>query len=151
MKTNHMRYILLAITALLSLTACEIESHSNGKLDGFWHLERVDTIATGGIADMSSDLIFWAVQSKLVEMGNRAANATDANKYIFRFSHAGGKLSLSEGRLSNRIYGDPLLEDVAPLRPFGISQLNEVFDVDALTGSKMILRSATLRLTFRKF
>ena len=54
MKRNKIRYILLSMVALFSLSACEIETHDNDKLDGFWHLERVDTIATGGVCDMST-------------------------------------------------------------------------------------------------
>lgn len=29
------------------LNSCEVDSSDNGDLDGFWHLESVDTLATG--------------------------------------------------------------------------------------------------------
>lgn len=149
MKRNNIRYILLSMVALFSLSACEIETHDNDKLDGFWHLERVDTIATGGVCDKSKDLVFWSVQSMFVEVSERSK--VDNNKYIFSFSHSNGKLSLFDARLSDRRKGDPEVEDPAILQPYGVSKLNETFEVTQLTGSKMQLKSETLLLVFRKF
>lgn len=149
MKRNKIRYILLSMVALFSLSACEIETHDNDKLDGFWHLERIDTIATGGVCDKSKDLVFWSVQSMFVEVSERSK--VDNNKYIFSFSHSNGKLSLFDARLSDRRKGDPEVEDPAVLQPYGVSKLNETFEVTQLTGSKMQLKSETLLLVFRKF
>lgn len=149
MKRNKIRYILLSMVALFSLSACEIETHDNDKLDGFWHLERVDTIATGGVCDKSKDLVFWSVQSMFVEVSERSEVGN--NKYIFSFSHSNGKLSLFDARLSDRRKGDPEVEDPAILQPYGVSKLNETFEVTQLTGSKMQLKSETLLLVFRKF
>lgn len=137
------------MVALLSLSACEIETHDNDKLDGFWHLERVDTIATGGVCDKSKDLVFWSVQSMFVEVSERSKVNND--KYIFSFSHRDGKLSLFDARLSDRSNGDPEVEDPIILHPYGISKLNETFEVMQLTGSKMQLKSESLLLVFRKF
>ena len=137
------------MVALFSLSACEIETHDNDKLDGFWHLERVDTIATGGVCDKSKDFVFWSVQSMFVEVSERSK--VDNNKYIFSFSHSNGKLSLFDARLSDRRKGDPEVEDPAILQPYGVSKLNETFEVTQLTGSKMQLKSETLLLVFRKF
>lgn len=149
MKRNKLRYILLLMVVLFSLSACEIETHDNDKLDGFWHLERVDTIATGGVCDKSKDLVFWSVQSMFVEVSERSQ--VGENKYIFSFSHRDGKLSLFDARLSDRSKGDPEVEDPIILQPYGISKLNETFEVVQLTGSKMQLKSETLLLVFRKF
>ena len=55
MKKNISKYIAIATLALGTLTACEIESHDNGKIDGFWHLEHIDTLATGGTLDVSNE------------------------------------------------------------------------------------------------
>lgn len=149
MKRNKIRYILLSMVVLFSLSACEIETHDNDKLDGFWHLERVDTIATGGVCDMSKELVYWSVQSMLVEVSERSKVNND--KYFFSFSHRDGKLSLFDARLSDRSNGDPEVEDPTSLHPYGISKLNETFEVVQLTGSKMQLKSETLLLVFRKF
>lgn len=149
MKRNKLRYILLSMVALFSLSACEIETHDNDKLDGFWHLERVDTIATGGVCDMSQQKVFWSVQAMIIEVSDRSNLNND--KYIFSFSHRDGKLSLFDARLSDRRKGDPEVKDSTVLQLYGISKLNETFEVMQLTGSKMQLKSETLLLVFRKF
>ena len=84
-----------------------------------------------------------------VEVSERSK--VDNNKYIFSFSHSNGKLSLFDARLSDRRKGDPEVEDPAVLQPYGVSKLNETFEVTQLTGSKMQLKSETLLLVFRKF
>ena len=45
----------------------------------------------------------------------------------------------------------PLTEVTNDLRYYGINNLPEGFAKEALSGSKMILRSKTLRLKFKKF
>ena len=40
--------ILFFAVLVFTLSSCEIETSQNGDLDGFWHLEQVDTLATGG-------------------------------------------------------------------------------------------------------
>ena len=149
MKRNKIRYILLSMVTLFSLSACEIETHDNGKLDGFWHLEKVDTIATGGVCDMSQQKVFWSVQAMIIEVSDRSNLNND--KFIFSFSHRDGKLSLFNAHKSDRTEGDPIIEDPTILQPFGISNVNDNFEVMQLTGSKMMLKSETLRLVFRKF
>ena len=42
-------FLYIAMVPMLSLTlgGCSIEMSDNGELDGYWHLERVDTLSTG--------------------------------------------------------------------------------------------------------
>ena len=147
MKKNISKYIAITALALGTLTACEIESHDNGKIDGFWHLEHIDTLATGGTLDVSNEKLFWSVQVRLLEVSNKTTGA----KYIFSFRQANGSLYLSNPLVSDRIKGDPEVEDVKVLAPYGINSLDETFAVEALDGKKMILRSETLRLKLKKF
>lgn len=147
MKKNISNYIAIATLALGTLTACEIESHDNGKIDGFWHLERIDTLATGGTLDVSNEKLFWSVQVRLLEVSNRATGS----KYIFSFRQADGSLYLYDPLVSDRREGDPVVEDVKVLAPYGINSLEETFAVEAIDGKKMILRSETLRLNLKKF
>lgn len=147
MKKNISKYIAITALALGTLTACEIESHDNGKIDGFWHLEHIDTLATGGTLDISNEKLFWSVQVRLLEVSNKTTGA----KYIFSFRQANGSLYLSNPLVSDRIKGDPEVEDVKVLAPYGINSLDETFAVEALDGKKMILKSETLRLNLKKF
>ena len=144
-----MRFLAMAAFMTAALTACEIETHDNGKLDGFWHLEQVDTIATGGVKDVSRKRLFWSVQSKLVELSDRSVIPNQ--RYIFSFRHVDGMLSVFDARVSDRIVGDTALTDIDIVRPFGVNMFEEDFEVEALDGGKMILKSQTLRLRLKKF
>lgn len=61
---KRMIYLIAAISLVLS--SCTLETSDNGDLDGFWHLERVDTLATGNYLDLSRERVFWGVQHKLI-------------------------------------------------------------------------------------
>ena len=45
-------------------SACTIEMSDNGDLDGYWHLEQVDTLATGGKLNLSKERVFWGLHHK---------------------------------------------------------------------------------------
>ena len=149
---KRMRYIFVALAALftvsLALTSCELETSDNGKLDGFWHLERVDTLATGHSCDLSGQLLFWSVQMKLLSVTDRNYRLHSA---FFRFEHTDAQLRLYEPRTDDRMNDDPLIEDVTAIAPFGVNSLDEKFAVEKLTNGEMVLRTDRLRLVFRKF
>ena len=94
---KKLRYIFVVLPAFLLLslafTSCELETSDNGKLDGFWHLERVDTLATGKSCDLSGQLLFWSVQMKLLNVSDKNYKLRSA---FFRFEHANGTLRLYE-------------------------------------------------------
>lgn len=144
LKTFHT--LLIIATALLT-ASCTLETDDSGDLSGFWHLESVDTLSTGGHNDMSGQRIFWSVQHKLLEVSNK-----DTGTAIFlRYTHNADSLSLSEPRTNNRTEGDPDITNPALLHPFGIQQLHEDFVIETLSSSTMILQSNQLRLGFKKF
>lgn len=147
MKTKIFVFLLVVIT--VSLTSCGdlLETSNNGKLDGFWQLAAVDTLATGGHRDMADDRKFMSVQGKILEMHD----ADEGIRYMFRFAHADGKLSLSDARIDDRNTGDPAVESVDPLRPFGLDALDQVFTVEKLSGGRLVLVTGSLRLSYRKF
>ena len=60
-------------------------------------------------------------------------------------------LFLYEPRINDRDNHDPEVEDVSYLYQFGIYELNETFQIEKLSASKMILKSDKLRLHFKKF
>ena len=65
-RNNKLAAIAAILTTALTLASCELETSDNGKFDGFWHLERVDTLATGGSLNLQQKRIFWGVQAKLI-------------------------------------------------------------------------------------
>ena len=66
MKQLTIKSLLATLATTLLLASCNVETSDNGPLDGFWHLERVDTLATGGTTDYSSGYVFWGVQKDLI-------------------------------------------------------------------------------------
>jgi hypothetical protein len=140
--------ILICLMALLALTfaSCELESSDNGKLDGYWHLEAIDSIS-GGVADLSKQTRFWSFQGKLLQFSDSAND----EMVFMRFNYSGDSLILTEPRILDRTLGDTLITNIGQLCPYGINSLEEHFYVDHLSGSKMILSSNKLRLNFRKF
>jgi len=150
---------LALATAAWSLTSCTIESSDNGDLDGFWHLEGVDTLATAGHLDLSRERVFWGVQHQLIS----CAKITDTNMfsfrgYYFRFDQTADSLVLHSPYKNNwhQDQGDnggdlPATAVNDSIRSYGINQLREPFYKEKLKGGKMTLRSKTLRLYFTKF
>ena len=79
----------MATIALTTLASCEIETSDNGDFDGFWHLERVDTLATGGTLDLSKKRVFWGVQYKLISVRD-----VDVDKEFVKEKLNGGQMIL---------------------------------------------------------
>lgn len=143
--------IVTVITPLLlggvGLSSCSLHHDDSGDLGGYWHLTGIDTLATSGHCDMSKAPVFWAVQGAILE-----ARDVDKGEFVmFRYNHENGLLSLYDARYNNREIGDEQITDVAVLQPYGINKLEESFTVEALSSSRMILRSDMLKLYFKKF
>lgn len=148
------RALLVFFAAALGLAAglssCSIETSDNGDLDGFWHLERIDTIATGGVNDLSGQLIFWSVNNKLLMLKG------SGDSYYLRFRQTADSLVvfspyLAGGHQDVENGGDHPVGDPSELWPYGIRRLDEHFVKESLGSSHMVLRSPELRLYFRKF
>ena len=67
--------ILFFAVLVFTLSSCEIETSQNGDLDGFWHLEQVDTLATGGTCSFADKRIFWGCQRYIVQVNLLVAPA----------------------------------------------------------------------------
>lgn len=152
------RNIIFAILAATALTSCEIETSDNGKLDGFWHLERVDTLSTGNSADYSNRHIFWGAQLRLISTTD--ASTERFGKFYLRFRQTADSLYITkvyENHWHEDYTGDGVGGDIPvdavndSVRHYGINAIPEGFAKERLGGKWMVLRSKTLRLTFRRF
>ena len=134
-----------------SSVSCTLETSDNGDLDGFWHLERVDTLATGGVCDLSEELRFWAVQRHLISIVDHGNSSNGGYfGYLSHFSHEGDRMRLYDMYVNDRMVGDIKMETAEPLNVFGINALEENFRVEQLSSSRMQLSTDVLRLHFRK-
>ena len=143
--------LLAMVMASVCLMSCDLETSDNGKLDGFWHLERVDTLSTGGSLDMTGKKVFWSFQVRLLQLQGGSSS------FYFRFKQDADSLMIfspytSEGHEETLgDGGNKPVTDPSSFRDYGIDQLETHYKKEALDGSKMILRSRRLRLMFRKF
>ena len=142
-----MKRILYILSTLLLFCSCDIESSKNGDLDGFWHLERVDTISTSGSLDLSQEKLFWAFQKDLLQLRG------DEQEFYLRFNHHDNYLDLSDPRLRDREKDDPAISSSTMylILPYGINEEEESFQVVTLDNDNMVLRNQNLQLWFRKF
>lgn len=143
------KYIyIIGVTIVMGLfSACDIDSTRNGDLDGFWVMQRIDSIGNGGTVDVHArnPKLTYSVSAHLLQL--RGAD----NEILMRFSHEGDSLILSEPYSGGWCLPDDEVTDVSMLRPYGINRLEEHFYVEALDSKKMILVSKELRLYFRKY
>lgn len=149
------KYIITFVIGFVSmLYSCDIETSDNGDFDGFWHLEQVDTLATGGVSDFSKARVFWGVQAKLVSV--RDVDKDGNFGYYLRFRQTGDSIIMHSPYKNNwhqdrENGGDLPVSDATLLAPYGINNLEEGFLKEHLSGGKMVLRSKTLRLRFKRF
>ena len=146
--------IFFLVMMVFTLGSCEIETSQNGDLDGFWHLEQVDTLATGGSCSFADKRVFWGCQYKLIQVVDYD-RFSDGRGYYLRFEQTSDSLlitSVYRNKWHEDYGGDVLLTQMSDsLRTCGINNLNEHFAKEIMTGNKMQLKSKTLRLRFRKF
>lgn len=151
-KIVHAMMVAFVAISMFAFSSCELESSDNGKLDGFWHLESIDSLENGKTVDMSKLHVFWGIEYKLIA-ATRYDNNTE--RMFFRFEQTSDSLKITQAFINHGHQdngGDiPLTEVTNDLRYYGINNLPEGFAKEALSGSKMILRSKTLRLKFKKF
>ena len=142
-----MKNILIIFYVLLLFCSCDLETSKNGDLDGFWHLERVDTLSTSGSLDLSQAKLFWAFQKDLLQLRG------DEQEFYLRFNHNDDQLDLSNPHLRDREKDDPAISSSTMylIRPYGINEEEEYFQVINLDNDNMVLRNQDLQLWFRKF
>lgn len=142
------RAVYCMIGICLTAASCSFEVSDNGKLDGFWQMKSVDTLSTGGSADLRLQELSWAFQGKALELRNAKVYHDDI---LMTFSHKGHVLSVSNPIRILRDSGDVVITDVEEIRHFGVNNLKEQFNIVTLNGSTMILQTDSLRLNFRKY
>ena len=158
MKQLTIKSLLATLATPFLLASCNVETSDNGPLDGFWHLERVDTLATGGATDYSSGYVFWGVQKDLIYI--KDSSNSNVGAYYLRFNQTNDslhitKIYLDHGHEDNPYHeqgGDIPVEAIdRNLRFFGLNALPEHFKKEAINGNRMILSTEKLRLKFKKF
>ena len=132
---------IIATALVAGATSCDIEHIDNGKLDGLWKLQAMDSLSNQVTVDMNWSNLSYAIQGNLLQLG----------RVYFRFDHQGDSLILHDPYV-NSFDVSETLTDISLVTPFGINNIpREAFYVDELSRGKMVLRSEFLRLHFEKY
>ena len=146
MRNMRKWFIMLSVLRLFFLVGCELETTDNGDLDGYWHLEQVDTLSSQRSVDYGQARIFWSIQFKLLQLSD-----LENNTIIYNLVYDNQQLTLADPYMFDRADGDSLVTDVEVLRRYGVNALQENMKVVSLQSDRMILESPVLRLHFKKY
>ena len=126
---------------MLVVSACTLESSKNGYLDGAWRLVRIN----GEVP--AQTMLYWNFQGKMLVLDDLMDGK---GRFILRFEHSDGILSLSQPYIYDRENGDKELKDSTLLRPYGINDLNMPFAIDIKgKGESMTLKTTDTVLELR--
>lgn len=133
MKRFFFLSIFFSVVALC-LSSCETDAiDGDGHVEGFWHLERIETLAadsagtvrTVAEADVSDKLVFWSFQHRLLELDDKA-DATD--RILCRFTADNGTLTIGDTYVPT--YGaDSIVSDASILARYGMTHLHQTLQV----------------------
>ena len=146
MRNMRKWFIMLSVLSLFFLVGCELETTGNGDLDGYWHLEQVDTLSSQRSVDYGQARIFWSIQFKLLQLSD-----LENNTIIYNLVYDNQQLTLANPYMFDRADGDTLVTDVEVLRRYGVNALQENMKVVSLQSDRMVLESPVLRLHFKKY
>lgn len=141
MKTK----ILTILATIFMLTGCELNISDNGVLEGSWQMTELQWTGEPPV-DMRETLTMWGFQFEILEM--RSAKATTI---FYRFDHNQGTLTIHTPRYNSNSGRDQLITDPAVLRRYGITDPTEKFVIETANGNNLVLRSDSVRLSFRKY
>ena len=139
-------FIIPGFLSLMFLYGCELETTDNGDLDGYWHLEQVDSLAGQRSVDYGQSNIFWSIQFELLQLSN-----LEDNTIIYKLVYDNRQLTLANPCMFDRADGDTLVTNVEVLRQYGVNALQENFKVVTLESRTMVLESPVLRLHFKRY
>ncbi len=146
-----MRKIFYILTLGVLFVSCELETSGNDELDGYWQMSQVDTLSTGGVADTREALVYWGIQGKLLQIRFSENGKYLGEGFMFRFNREDDVLTLSSPILHHLYKTDEPITDVEVLKPYGIFDLEEAFDIEELNDHHMVLTNDVLRLHFRRY
>lgn len=146
-----MRKIFYILILGVLFVSCELETSGNDELDGYWQMSQVDTLSTGGVADTREALVYWGIQGKLLQIRFSENGKYLGEGFMFRFNREDDVLTLSSPILHHLYKTDEPINDVEVLKPYGIFDLEEAFDIEELNDHHLVLTNDVLRLHFRRY
>lgn len=146
--------LILLMAAAFTLSSCSLETDTvsgDGNMEGMWHLESIEYLATDEngsdvIDDFSGERVFWSFQHDLLKL----KDYDGGRKEMFcRFDIADGKLTLHDFYINSRDH-DNITTDMSILEPYGITSLTQTFSYN-IDGSHLTLKDGTKTMRFKRF
>ena len=147
-RIKILSFVLPLLTLLFS--ACTLETDNDaGRMEGMWHLVKIESMTSAANEDLSEQVIFWSFQAKLLQLEDKTGQHYS---YLYRFRIDNDQLTLTAPYQFDRENGDrPLTAYESTLGLYGIKSLTPVFRIEKIDRRKMILNDGTVRLYFDKF
>lgn len=147
MKRIKILSFVLPLLALL-FSSCTLETDNDaGRMEGMWHLVKIESMTSVASEDLSEQVVFWSFQAKLLQMEDKTGQ-----HYIYRFRIDNDQLTLTAPYQFDRENGDRQLTAYEPtLGLYGIKSITPVFRIEKIDRRNMILNDGAVRLYFDKF
>lgn len=136
----------IAFITLLTLTSCEVNFSTNGKLDALWQITEIQ-VKDGQPQNVVDEQLTWAFQFNLLEL---RSNKVYPNA-MCRFEHKGDSLRIYQPLRAFFHESDIPFENAEELHPYGLYTLDEHFKIETLNSERMILSSDSVRVVLRRY
>ena len=153
--------ILACFLGLCMLCSCENKWPDNGKLDGMWQL--MEIVHDDSVSHVKDSKLYWSIRSNLVQL-----SCIDGDRKYSHFRKTGTTLTIydlcfySDNATAEDNNEWIMPEDAHLLARWGIEPvaaadesmagpLMQVFTIETLTSSRMVLSAGHYKLVFRKF
>lgn len=152
--THHRLPILALLSLAIGLASCEIEDAcSDYNYDGFWHLQRIDTIGGGSNTAIAKSQLFWAKQHNLLQLIDvHRQQPTCLLRYeIIRKVGEADIFRVYDPYIDDREHGDTPITDPSVLSPYGIQSLDATYRIEDDMDYPLVLNDGHYRLYFEEF
>lgn len=139
------RLIYIYMVLGMMMASCTLERSDNGEMDGMWLMQTVDTLSTGGTADVREKFISWSFQVHLMQLRH------PKHTLDFHFQHEGNLLILKDVFIDDRMNGDPAVTDIEMLKEVGLSQLQDTFSIVSLDSENLDIANRQYCYHFRRY
>lgn len=136
--------------AAVLLAGCEMKAPIDEDIEGFWQLERFQTIADSETHECKR--LYFSITRYVVEVAEKEG-PNGYGAYIGRFEYLDGRKRVAMRCFKHRAFtsDDHTDATVEQLLPFGMNATSTVFDVVVADGDNLVLRSDYAVLQLKRF
>lgn len=145
-----MRMAIMAFWACAICCGCDWKDPIDEDIEGFWRLERFETVADGQIHEC--ERIYYGITRMVVEVSEKQGQG-GYGSFIGRFEYKDGRTKVVMKDFKQRANTSDGGVDATPedMLPFGMNATTTEFEVVSADGNKLILRSDYATLQLKRF